>query len=146
MILSMNLISPVAAVKPRLIVSVAFPIVLTAVALTFAIKLASAEESYQLPAISIPAPVPRAGDAKHCADVKSGDSPSLNCLNEKLRQKVDQVNPVINFPPVDAKSQDLKVGTVNIPAVQQQYGKNFGNSVIPYRPPPPVFLSPLVHR
>jgi hypothetical protein len=38
------------------------------------------------------------------------------------------------------------VGIVNVPAVQQQYGQNFGHSVIPYWPPPPVFTSPLGHR
>ena len=44
-----------------------------------------------------------------------------------------------NTPPIDAKSQDLKVGVVNIPAVQQQYGRNFGVSAFPYRPPTPVY-------
>jgi hypothetical protein len=29
-------------------------------------------------------------------------------------------------------------GVVNMPAVKQQYGQNFGVSVIPYRPPLPV--------
>lgn len=40
----------------------------------------------------------------------------------------------MTIAPVDAKSQDIKVGVVNVPAVQQQYGRNFGVSVIPYRP------------
>jgi hypothetical protein len=79
-----------------------------------------------------------AGDGKghsHCIDVTIGNDTSFGCLNEKLRQKVDEVNPpVLNTPPIDAKSSDLKVGTVNVPAVQQQYGQNFGRSVIPYRP------------
>jgi hypothetical protein len=39
-----------------------------------------------------------------------------------------------------------KTGVVNIPGVQQQYGKNFGNSVIPYRPSSPVFSAPLGPR
>lgn len=48
---------------------------------------------------------------------------------------------------IDARSSDLKKGVVNLPAVQQQYGKNFGRSVIPYRPgPPPVYTSPLGRR
>jgi hypothetical protein len=80
-----------------------------------------------------------------CGTGGPGGDQSFGCLNETLKKKVDQVNPVLNAPPIDAKSQDLKVGTVNIPAVQQQYGQNFGHSVIPYRPPSPVF-APLGHR
>ncbi|NPV19252.1 hypothetical protein HL668_00030 [Bradyrhizobium sp. 81013] len=55
-------------------------------------------------------------------------------MNVKLRRKVDTVNPSINQAPIDARSSDLKVGTVNVPAVQQQYGSNFGRSVVPLRP------------
>ncbi|WP_235999903.1 hypothetical protein [Bradyrhizobium uaiense] len=71
---------------------------------------------------------------------RCGDAASLGCINERLKKQVDQVNPpVTNTPPIDAKSQDLKVGVVNVPAVQQQYGRNFGVSAFPYRPPAPVF-------
>ncbi|WP_375785632.1 hypothetical protein ACE10Z_40265 [Bradyrhizobium sp. Pha-3] len=71
---------------------------------------------------------------------RCGDAGSLGCINERLRKQVDQVNPpVTNTPPIDAKSQDLKVGVVNVPAVQQQYGRNFGVSAFPYRPPAPVY-------
>jgi hypothetical protein len=53
----------------------------------------------------------------------------------------------MNLPPIDARSPDIKTGVVNIPAVQQQYGRNFGISVVPYRPPPPVFSTPgMPHR
>jgi hypothetical protein len=55
----------------------------------------------------------------------------------------DRVNPSMPAAPLDASSPDLKVGTVNIPAVQQQYGKNFGVSVMPYRPPPPIYNVPM---
>jgi len=72
------------------------------------------------------------GDKGRCADAKADTS--FGCINERLKRKVDEVNPVYNTPPIDAKSSDLKVGTVNIPAVQQQYGRNFGHSVVPYRP------------
>ncbi|MHC2620334.1 hypothetical protein ACVIW2_002366 [Bradyrhizobium huanghuaihaiense] len=78
-------------------------------------------------------------------EVEIGSSRSMDCLNQKLRREVDRVNPSINLPPVDARSPDLKVGIVNIPGVQQQYGRNFGVSVAPYRPPP-VFSSPIGHR
>lgn len=71
---------------------------------------------------------------------RCGDAASLGCINERLRKQVDQVNPpVTNTPPIDAKSQDLKVGVVNVPAVQQQYGRNFGVSAFPYRPAAPVY-------
>jgi hypothetical protein len=81
-------------------------------------------------------PQPGAGDhgQESCADATNSNNNSLGCINERFRRKVDEVNPVLNTPPIDAKSSDLKVGTVNIPAVQQQYGKNFGHSAVPYRP------------
>ncbi|GKQ53279.1 hypothetical protein [Bradyrhizobium sp. Ce-3] len=81
------------------------------------------------------------------APERCGDAASLGCINERLKKQVDQVNPpVTNTPPIDAKSQDLKVGVVNIPAVQQQYGRNFGVSAFPYRPAAPVYTSPVGHR
>ena len=69
--------------------------------------------------------------------------PPPPCLNRKLREQADRVNPSMPAAPLDASSPDLKVGTVNIPAVQQQYGKNFGVSVMPYRPPPPIYNVPM---
>ncbi|WP_245283261.1 hypothetical protein [Bradyrhizobium sp. WSM2793] len=81
-----------------------------------------------------------------CVEVEIGSSRSMDCLNQKLRREVDRVNPSINLPPIDARSPDPKLGVVNIPGVQQQYGRNFGVSVTPYRPPPPVFSSPIGHR
>jgi hypothetical protein len=98
-----------------------------------------AEDRLIMPEITItPSPTPSPPDASHQHCVDKNDQ-SLGCLNEKLRAKVDEVNPTLTTPPIDAKSSDLKVGTVNVPGVQQQYGKNFGKSVIPYRPPPPVY-------
>jgi hypothetical protein len=117
---------------------------------------AQAEERTMLPEIVVGAPppstnTPRESSAspasgsthERCAE---GDDRSLGCLNEKLKRQVDRVNPVQNTPPIDAKSSDLKVGVVNVPAVQQQYGRNFGVSAIPFRPAPPVFSSPMGHR
>jgi hypothetical protein len=118
----------------------------------------SAEEPRVLPEITVGGPPPgspAAGKdnnkdnttdnkkgAERCVDVTIGNDTSMGCLNERLKRKVDEVNPpVLNIPPIDAKSSDLKVGTVNVPGVQQQYGKNFGHSAVPYRPPP-VFFSP----
>ena len=84
---------------------------------------------------------------ERCVDVVIGNEKSYGCMNEKLKRQVEGVNPPItNTPPIDARSQDLKVGVVNVPAVQQQYGKNFGVSAVPYRPPPPVYAPPVGGR
>lgn len=98
----------------------------------------------RMPASSNGSRAPAAPD--RCVEVEIGSSRSMDCLNQKLRREVDRVNPSINLPPIDARSPDLKVGVVNIPGVQQQYGRNFGVSVAPYRPAPPVFSSPIGHR
>jgi hypothetical protein len=103
------------------------------------------------PSVLLPGPAPgpgagapHAAGAAHegCADGETGGDHSLGCLNEKLKSQVDSVNPVANVPPLDAKSPDLKIGVVNIPGVKQQYGRNFGVSIYPYRPPTPTYTSP----
>jgi hypothetical protein len=140
---------------------------MTVIALTMAATLsAQAQETTRLPDIRVPrtppalAPGPADsgpaaggggghsdGDAKnHCAETKPGEPPPLGCINQMMKRKVDETNPVTNTPPIDAKSSDLKTGVINIPGVQQQYGKNFGNSVVPYRPPPLIYNSPLGHK
>jgi hypothetical protein len=103
-----------------------------------------AQQRTTLPEITVSPPAPRSADHKRTggrggADVKNGDDHAFGDLNQQLKRKVDEVNPTGNNPPLDASSPDTKNGVVNIPGVQQQYGKNFGNSVIPYRPAPPVF-------
>ncbi|WP_426425315.1 hypothetical protein [Bradyrhizobium genosp. A] len=79
------------------------------------------------------------------AAAKGNDGRTLERLNRQLKRKVDEANPIGNIPPLDANSPDTKTGVVNIPGVQQQYGKNFGNSVIPYRPTT-VYTPPLGGR
>jgi hypothetical protein len=64
-------------------------------------------------------------------------------LNRKLREQADRVNPSMPAAPLDASSPDLKVGTVNIPAVQQHMARISGLSVMPYRPPPPIYNVPM---
>jgi hypothetical protein len=54
-----------------------------------------------------------------CGTATTGGDQSFGCLNETLKKHVDQINPVLNAPP---------------------------HSVIPYRPPSPVFTSPLGRR
>jgi hypothetical protein len=71
-----------------------------------------------------------------CASAPSGSPEALNCLNQKLKQQVEGINPGPTTPsaPLDARSPDTKVGVVNVPAVKEQYGKNFGISAVPFRP------------
>jgi hypothetical protein len=124
---------------------------------------ARSEERTALPEIIVGAPPPNAptvvgpsgspgagasrGSPERCDGAASGSERSLSCLNQKLKQEVNRVNPpVTNKPPLDAKSSDPKIGVVNIPGVQQQYGRNFGVSVYPYRPPVPIYVSPLGRR
>ncbi len=90
---------------------------------------------------------PGEGSGAGTNDKKNGDAGKVfEQLNRDLKRKVDEVNPTINSPPLDAASPDTKIGVINIPGVQQQYGKNFGQSAIPYRPPAPVYSAPLGHR
>jgi hypothetical protein len=103
-----------------------------------------AQERTTLPEITISPSIPKGTDQKGTdgksgAGSKNGDGPSFGDLNQQLKRRVDEVNPTANTPPLDASSPDTKIGVINIPGVQEQYGKNFGNSVIPYRPAPPVF-------
>ena len=65
---------------------------------------------------------------------QTGSDQSFACLNQRLQSQVNAVNPTNPGPPIDAKSSDLKVGNVNMSAVKQQYGQNFGISAVPYRP------------
>lgn len=100
----------------------------------------------QLPEIVIGGDNRSAGTSETCVDVQIGASRSYKCLNEKLQQQVDRVNPRMNIPPTDARSSDIKVGVVNTSAVRQQYGSNYGVSVRPYRPPLPTYTSPIGGR
>jgi hypothetical protein len=66
-------------------------------------------------------------------------SRSLDCLNEKLRRDAGNTMPQPNVAPLNSQSPDVKLGIVNIPALKQQYGRNYGTSVIPYRPELPGY-------
>ena len=79
---------------------------------------------------------------------ENGARPPLDCANQNFKQQVDQINPSLTSPsaPLDARSPDTKIDIANVPAVQQQYGQNFGVSAIPCRPPPLIYTSPLGHH
>ncbi len=81
---------------------------------------------------------------RSCVEVEIGGerAPALNCLNRKLRGEVDKVQPPSIAAPLDAKSQDTRVGIVNQSALRQQFGSNYGISAVPQRPTA-VYVSPL---
>ncbi|WP_426436446.1 hypothetical protein [Bradyrhizobium genosp. P] len=124
--------------------------ILVAIATLMSVGMsAQANAQAMLPEISVQPPKPLSNDHKGGGEGKGSPAAkgttdrSFQRLNEQLKRKVDETNPVGNDPPLDARSPDTKTGVVNIPGVQQQYGKNFGNSVVPYRPAAPVYTSPL---
>jgi hypothetical protein len=83
---------------------------------------------------------------QRCIEVEiGGESSSLGCLNQQLKQQVDRASPALPQPPLDARSSDTKVGIANEAAIRQQYGQNYGRSVIPFRPPQPNFAAPPHH-
>ena len=76
-----------------------------------------------------------------CVEVQIGiDTATFRCLNQALKQQVDRAQAQVITPPLSAQSQDTRVGLVNSSAVRQQYGKNFGVSVIPPGALPPAAL------
>ncbi|HLH10698.1 MAG TPA: hypothetical protein VKV77_02340 [Methylovirgula sp.] len=116
---------------------------LAAIATLAALSQAAAQERPEsLPQITIGGTRPKTSSCPN-----ANNNANLDCLNQQLREQVDRVNPPSINAPLDARSPDTKIGIVNIPAVKQQYGQNFGVSVYPYRPPPPTYISPLgAHR
>jgi hypothetical protein len=88
-------------------------------------------------------PPPLTVGVGRCVDIEIDGSRAFHCLNDDLRRQVDKVAPSLNTPPIDARSPDPQTGVINLPGVREQYGKNFGVSAFPYRPPTPTFTSPL---
>jgi hypothetical protein len=111
---------------------------------------AAAQDATPAPDVPKPAFViggnPPPHSRERCIEVEIGSSRSYSCINDQLKHEVDRVNPSLTVPPVDARSPDTRIGIGNVPAVQQQYGSNFGKSVVPFRPPAPTFDTPGVHR
>jgi hypothetical protein len=85
---------------------------------------------------------PPAPNAQQCIEVEIGGDRAFGCLNQQLKRQVERVNPSLNLPPLDARSLDVRVGNVNEAAIRQQYGSNYGRSVVPFRPPSAVFAIP----
>jgi len=81
-----------------------------------------------------------------CVQVEvQGEKPSpYNCLNQALQQQVEGTSQFQPKLPLGATSPSNAVGTFNEQGISEQYGQNFGKSVIPYRPTPPVYGNVLV--
>jgi hypothetical protein len=85
---------------------------------------------------------PPAPNFQQCIEVEIGGDRAFGCLNQQLKREVERVSPSFNLPPLDARSPDVRVGNVNEAAIRQQYGQNYGRSVIPFRPPSAGFAIP----
>jgi hypothetical protein len=94
--------------------------------------------------VTIGGQAPSAPSVQQCVDVQIGGDHAFGCLNQQLKHEVERVNPPGNIAPLDARSPDVRVGNVNEAAVRQQYGSNYGRSVIPFRPSAPGVVVP--HR
>jgi len=90
------------------------------------------------PALAQTTPAP----AQTCVQVQiAGQSASsLACLNQELKnQALAASGQAAPAAPLTAGSPANTTGSFNEAGVAEQYGKNFGISAVPYRPPPPVF-------
>jgi hypothetical protein len=76
-------------------------------------------------------------------EIDGQKAPAYSCINQRLQQQVDHVQPVANIPPLDASSPAVAVHGFNQTALQQQFGQNFGKSVVPFRPAAPTFNNSL---
>ncbi len=86
----------------------------------------------------------RPAKSDDCGQKRGAHQP--DCLNRRMERQVDRVNPPAISAPLGANSADTKIGIVNLPAVQQQYGQNYGKSVVPYRPLPMIYAPALGHH
>ena len=99
--------------------------------------LALATMALALPALSPATSAAQERTAfERCVDVQIGAERTLDCLNDEFRQRTERLRSLPTLAPLDARSQDIRIGTVNQAALRQQYGKNLGLSVVPYRPSP----------
>ena len=90
------------------------------------------------PAFADPAASPSSpGDGgRACVEVEiAGErTPDYACLSDALRGAVAAARPVANLPTVGRQPGPNAVGLITPTEVRQQYGPDFGTSVVPYRP------------
>ncbi len=94
---------------------------------------------------AVPAGAQRATpDSKTCVQVEipGGTANPFACLNQQLAaQAMAASGHALPGLPLAAGSPSNATGIFNKTGLAEQYGKNFGMSVIPYRPAPPVFTN-----
>lgn len=80
-----------------------------------------------------------------CVQVQvAGQKPSpYACLNQQLQQQAQDASPTQPQLPLAANAPSNQVGTFNEQGLAEQFGQNFGKSVMPYRPDAPVYNNPL---
>ncbi len=81
-----------------------------------------------------------------CIGAQVGEHQSYDCLNESLARAAVRAHAPVVTGTLSATSPAPAVGSFNQTAVQERMGSNFGKSVLPQRPPVPVFLSPIPPR
>lgn len=82
----------------------------------------------------------------NCIEIEINDVRTFDCLNEKLETESARIPKVPNIPPFDVRSKDVHLGIVNQSALRQQFGKNYGVSIYPYRPTEVYTGGPKPHR
>jgi hypothetical protein len=78
-----------------------------------------------------------------CLEVEINGQRSYDCTNRKLEEKAKSIPGQGNIPPVNAQSNDVKLGIQNETAIRQQFGQNYGVSIYPYRPKN-IITNPLI--
>jgi hypothetical protein len=96
--------------------------------------------------INLPALGQTTETKQSCVDVKIGMEQYYSCLNQRLQSGIEQHRFTSRDAPYSATSAAPAVGGFNEAATRERLGNAFGHSVIPQRPPPPNFSSPLVPR
>jgi hypothetical protein len=86
----------------------------------------------------------RAADQTTCVDVTVNGQKSYNCENERLRQLVPPHRASAADAPYGVNSPVNELGGYTQAGTREHLGAAFGHSAIPSRPPPQVFVSPLV--
>jgi hypothetical protein len=82
--------------------------------------------------------------AQTCVDVRIGSTQYYDCVNRALALLVPSERfSAANSTPLTATSPPNETGTFNQAATREQLGSAFGHSVVPQRPPPPVYSLPL---
>jgi hypothetical protein len=84
--------------------------------------------------------LPARADGQTCVQVTLNGQkpPAYNCLNQQMQSLALGAQAAPPALPVTANAPSNQVGTFNQQGIAEQYGQNFGKSVIPYRPPAPV--------